>query len=228
VMSCVATDGTITRSSLRASGLGWALDGRLLLVEGGAGALRAIPDADACSATGAELGVSMAHMVDGWEGMPGCLIDTKVADVVQRPDGRVVMQLGEGATMDGCLEDAQLIPHTWNPRTGYIGKLTPYRHISGAGLVLVPGGTWCDPWEDVLPPGEAICDRDGPDGPGDGNGSGDGDGSGGCCDAGEGSGAGSLLLALLTLGSLALPGSRRRQARRNAGTVAGEPRCTSV
>lgn len=216
LLTCVDPSGGTTRSALQAVAVGWARDGKLLILEGAAGTLRALDDSKACTDAGVALGTTLREIADAWATTAGCLTAILGAEVLQRPDGRIVMQLGEVETIDDeCLRDAGQIPFTWNPGSHKANRLSISRHVQGGGLALVPGGTWCDPWADVLPAGEQRCDAlevyTGPN-PKDPNDPTNPQADKGCRVSGASRTAGDGLLAL-AVGALLVMTRRRSRAR---------------
>ena len=112
--------------------------------------------------------------------------------------------------------------NAFDPRTGNSYSLAPFP--LGPALAIVPGATWCDPWEPMVPPTPGPCwtmdppsggppegDGDATDGDVSGGDAGD-VGSTGAKHSGDCAGGGAdpgLILAFFALLALGVAGRRR-------------------
>jgi uncharacterized protein (TIGR03382 family) len=151
-LRCVdATLEGVESSSLAVLALAPSKSGALWAIGGGGELLRVNPDGLCSSRVGVEAtGASVSALESA---RLGARVTALAANVAERADGRVVLQGTAWTDPAGQVPGALL--YFFNPETKKTGLLN-YDDLS-AGLAVVPGADWCDPWGEGLPPSEQTC-----------------------------------------------------------------------
>ncbi|MBX7100412.1 MAG: hypothetical protein K1X89_22025, partial [Myxococcaceae bacterium] len=215
-LGCVgATGGAATVGKLSVAGLTLGSDGKLYLLDRSTGELLSVDPAAACSASAAPtpLSVDVKKLMALTGRSASANFPWVVANLAQRPDGRLLVmparsRLTPDTSGNPINDPTYLFFVDPADKSVQVSHLEFDTASAPSAMVLVPGGTWRDPWG----PGSAGSGGGAGTGGGSGSsgggaGTGGGAGGGGACGCGAMPGA-AMLAALALLAVV-----RRRPAR---------------
>jgi hypothetical protein len=151
-LACVAGDlSAATPSTLEVMALATSRTGALWALGSGGALLRLNPEGLCSSRVGMEpTGASLSVLESARLGTD---VTALAANVVERADGRVVLQGTRWTDAHG--QQAGSLLYFYNPESGTKGILNAEDFFGG--VAAVPGARWCDPWGEGLREDEQHC-----------------------------------------------------------------------